>query len=268
MRLTLTGAAGRLGGFLRPALLKAGHALRCCDLRRPPTPDERETWITGDLCDPGVADQALAGVEVVVHLAGSSSEQPLPQILANGHQATFEVFEAARRHGVRRVVYASSNHAFGLHPVTRRLRLNDAYRPDGLYGLSKVWGETLGRVYWEKHGIECVALRIGTCLGLAPRSRRELATWLGTEDLARLVLRGVEAVGVGFAPVWGVSANDRAWVDLREGNAIGYVPVQNAEEFAATALANSGDPDPIADRYQGGRFAAFDYTPDEQRPGI
>lgn len=268
MKLALTGAAGRLGRLLRPSLLKGGHSLTSTD-RAPGEPlTAAERWIEGDLREAGVADAVLEGAQIVIHLAGTPNEQPLPQVLANNHEALFQLFESARRQRVRRVVYASSNHAFGLHPVTRRLRLGDAYRPDGFYGLSKVWGEALGRMYWEKHGIECVALRIGTCLGLAPRNRRELSTWLGNDDWTRLVACAIDAEAVGFAPVWGVSANTRAWVDLTEGNAIGYVPKQDAEAFAATALAATARPDPVADRYQGGPFVTIDYTPDKDRPGV
>jgi uronate dehydrogenase len=268
MKIALTGAAGRMGRVLRHPLLKAGHTLLCSDRSALEPLGDSERWVAGDLGDPAVADAALAGTEVVIHLAGTPNEQALELVLANNHQALYQVFEAARRHRLRRVIYASSNHAFGLHPVTRKLRLNDAYRPDGFYGLSKVWGEALGRMYWEKHGIECVALRVGTCLGVAPRNRRELSTWLGTEDWIRLVTCALEAEAVAFAPVWGVSNNRRAWVDLTETNAIGFRPQQDAEDYAATALAAAATPDPIADRYQGGSFVTLDWTPDEQRPGL
>jgi uronate dehydrogenase len=267
MKVALTGAAGRLGRALRPVLIKAGHELRSTDLGDPPELLRGETWHRGDLREPAVVDALLQDIEVVVHLAATSNEQAFALVLENNHRALFELYEGARRCKVRRIVQASSNHAFGMHLVTRKLRLNDAYRPDGFYGLSKVWGEALARMYWEKHGIEGVALRIGTFMGCPPRSPRELATWLGGEDLARLVTLAVEAEGVGFAPVWGVSNNTRAWVDLSEGNALGYEPTQDAERYSADVLSKPGPVDAIADRYQGGRFVTQDYTPDEERPG-
>lgn len=267
MRIALTGADGRIGRAVRPALLREGHTLHSTDLRAAAPLDARETWTCGNLLEPAVIDRVLDGAEAVVHLAGNSNEQPVADLLQNNHRALAELYEGARRHRLRRVVLASSNHAFGLHPVTRKLRLNDAYRPDTFYGLSKVWGEALARMYWEKHGIECVALRIGTFMGAPPRNRRELATWLGLDDLQQLVVKSLAAEAVGFAPVWGVSANTRAWVDLDEPNAIGYVPTQNAESFAADAMSSSGEPDPVAERYQGGRFVTGDYTADEDRPG-
>ncbi|RYG76424.1 NAD(P)-dependent oxidoreductase [bacterium] len=267
MRIALTGADGRIGRAVRPALLRAGHELHSTDLRTAAPLDACERWSTGNLLDSDHVDRVLEGADAVVHFGGNSNEQPLPQILANNHQALFELYEGARRQRVKRVILASSNHAFGLHSTTRKLRLNDAYRPDCFYGLSKVWGEALGRMYWEKHGIECVALRIGTFMNAPPRNRRELATWLGIDDLHQLVNKSLEAEAVGFAPVWGVSANTRAWVDLDETNAIGYEPKQDAEAFAADAMSASAEPDPVADRYQGGRFVTIDYTPDESRPG-
>lgn len=266
MKVALTGADGRIGRAVRPALLHAGHLLQSTDLRDAARVDPRESWITGDLRDPATVDRVLSGQEAVVHLAASSGEPPVATLLENDHRALVELFEGARRHRVRRVVLASSHHAFGLHPVTRKLRLNDAYRPDGFHGLSKMWAEALGRMYWEKHGIECVALRIGTFADAPPRNRRELATWLGVDDLRQLVVNALEAEAVGFAAVWGVSANTRAWIDRDEPNVIGYTPKQDAEGFAADALAATGAPDPVADRYQGGRFVTIDYTPDELRP--
>jgi uronate dehydrogenase len=151
--------------------------------------------------------------------------------------------------------------------VGTKLRLDAPYRADCFYGLSKVWGEEYARMYWTKHGIETVALRIGTFMGCPPRSARELASWLGSEDFAQLVTCAVSAPDVGFAPVWGISANTRAWYDLTEPNAIGYVPTQDAEDWAAgVATQPVAAPDPVADAFQGGRFVTGDWTPADRRP--
>ncbi|MBK9252604.1 MAG: NAD(P)-dependent oxidoreductase [Proteobacteria bacterium] len=169
-------------------------------------------------------DQALEDIEVVVHWAASLNVPDFNLVLENNHRMVCELYEGARRHAVRRIVYASSNHAFGLYEPGTRLRLDAPYRADTFYGLSKVWGEELGRMYWTKHGIETVALRIGTFMNLPPRNVRELSSWLGLEDLEQLVQLAVEVPGVTFAPVWGISANTRAHYDLTEANVIGYVP--------------------------------------------
>lgn len=271
MKVLVTGAAGRLGRACRPALRQAGHALRITDLASTtlePAPGEEA--LAGALGDPSFIDRALAGVEVVVHWAATSNEQAFPLVLENNHRMLYELYEGARRHGVRRIVYASSNHAFGLHDTgTRlRLRLDAPYRADCFYGLSKVWGEELGRMYWTKHGIETVALRIGTFMNLPPRNVRELSSWLGLQDLEQLVRCAVEAPGVAFAPVWGISANTRAWYDLSEPNAIGFVPRQNAEDFASSLPPEpAAAADPVASRFQGGKFVTQSWTPEDRRPG-
>ena len=146
MKIALTGAAGRIGRVLREALLAAGFELHSTDRTEaawPPHP--REQFLLGDLRESAFVDRVLHGVDAVVHLAATSNEQAFGQILDNNHRALFELYEGARRQRLRRVVYASSNHAFGLHPVGLRLRLDAGYRPDCFYGLSKVWGEALGR---------------------------------------------------------------------------------------------------------------------------
>jgi uronate dehydrogenase len=162
-------------------------------------------------------------------------------------------------------VFASSNHAFGMYGVNDRLRLDAPYRPDGFYGLSKVWGEALARMYWDKHGIEGISLRIGTTMGRPPENERQLSTWMGTEDLVQLVMRCIETPDVGYAAVWGVSANTRSYYDLDEGNAIGYRPVQDAEAWADDIRKQPNPLDPIARQFQGGQFVTTDYTPPERR---
>lgn len=269
MKILATGAAGRLGRACRQPLRQAGHALRITDLAGASLdPVQGEEPLSGNLGEQAFIDRALAGMEVVVHWAATSNEQAFPLVLENNHRMLFELYEGARRHGVRRIVYASSNHAFGLHDTGTRLRLDAPYRADCFYGLSKVWGEELGRMYWTKHGIETVALRIGTFMNLPPRNARELSSWLGLEDLEQLVQRAVEAPGVGFAPVWGISANTRAWYDLSEPNAIGFVPRQNAEDFASSLPAEPATADPVASRFQGGKFVTQSWTPEAGRPKL
>ena len=268
MKILITGAAGRLGRASRRPLLQAGHQLRIADLPASTLePIAGEEALTGNLCEPTVMDQALQGIEVVVHWAAALNVPDYKAVLENNHHMVCELYEGARRHGVRRIVYASSNHAFGLHDPGTRLRLDAPYRADTFYGLSKVWGEELGRMYWTKHGIETVALRIGTFMNLPPRNVRELSSWLGRDDLEQLVRLAVEVSGVTFAPVWGISANSRAYYDLSEANAIGYVPRQNAEDFASS-LAPEAAPtaNDVSRRFQGGNFVTQSWTPEDQRP--
>ena len=211
MKVALRGASGNVGRILREERPQRGVDLRSAGGSQPLTPlRDGEEVMHGDLRDPAVVDALLRGVDVLVHMAGTSVERPLPEIIENNLVALHQVYEGARRHGVKRVVFASSNHAFGMHPVGSRLKLDADFRPDGFYGLSKVWGEAMARMYWDKHGIEGIALRIGTAMGRPPENERQLSTWMGTEDLVQLVMRCIEAKDVGHAAVWGISANTRS----------------------------------------------------------
>lgn len=266
-KVALSGAGGIVGGILRKALQQRGVNLRSAGWQPLEPLHAGEDLVHGDLRDPAVVDRLLAGVDVLIHLAGTSVERPLPEIIDNNLRALVEVYEGARRHGVRRIVFASSNHAFGMYRTTDRLPLDAPVRPDGFYGLSKVWGEALARMYWDKHGIEGISLRIGTCMGKPPENERQLSTWLGTEDLLQLVTRCIEAQDVGYTAVWAISNNTRAWYELAEGNAIGYAPVQDAERWADEVLAQPNTMDAVARTFQGGTFASHDYTADAARAG-
>jgi uronate dehydrogenase len=262
-KIALTGAGGQLGTVLRKALVERGANLRCAGGSRPLTPlTAGEDVMHGDLRDPAIVDRLLQGVDVLVHFAGTSVERPLPEIIDNNLRALVEVYEGARRNGVRRVVFASSNHAIGMYPVSERLDLDCAVRPDGFYGLSKVWGEALARMYWDKHGIESVCIRIGSCVE-RPSEPRHLSTWLGHADLLHLIDRCIEVPELGFMVVWGVSANTRSWWDNSGAERLGFRPTQNAEDFASQVLAKPNPLDRLGQRYQGGSFVGLNYTRDE-----
>jgi uronate dehydrogenase len=224
-----------------------------------------EDVMHGDLRDPAVVDRLLDGVDVLIHLAGTSVERPLPEIIDNNLRALVEVYEGARRQGVRRVVFASSNHAIGMYRVTEHLKLDCALRPDGFYGLSKVWGEALARMYWDKHGIESICVRIGSCLD-RPTEPRHLSTWFGHRDLIHFLDRCIEAEDVGFMIVWGVSANTRSWWDNGGAERLGYQPTQNAEVYAAQVLGGPNPLDALGQRYQGGSFVGLDYSREDTEP--
>ena len=265
-KVALSGASGNVGRILRVELQKRGVDLRSAGGRTALEPlHPGEDVMHGDLNDPANVDRLLAGVDVLVHMAGTSVERPLPEVVQNNLIGLHQIYEGARRHKVRRVVFASSNHAFGMYSVDEKLRLDAAVRPDGFYGLSKVWGEAMARMYWDKHGIEGISLRIGTTMGRPPENERQLSTWMGTEDLVQLIMRSIEAKDVGYANVWGISANTRSYYDLSEGNAIGYAPTENAEKWAEEILKQPNPLDPVAQRFQGGQFVTIDYTTPDQR---
>jgi uronate dehydrogenase len=251
--------------MLRRRLPSLGFELRSSELHPLEPLNAGEQVVHGDLRDAATVDALLKDIDVLVHMAGTSVERPLDEIIDNNLRALCEVYEGARRNGVRRVVFASSNHAFGMYPTESTLTLDAPYRPDGFYGLSKVWGEALAQMYWDKHGIEGVSLRIGTCHGRPPDDPRQLSTWLGEDDLVQLVTRSIEAEGIGHVAVWGISANTRSYYDLSEGNDIGYEPRQDAEVFAAAVEAKPNPLDELAQEFQGGSFATWGYTPPGSR---
>jgi uronate dehydrogenase len=268
-KIALSGAGGQLGRFLRVALPKRGYDLRSAGGHTPLVPAyEGEDVMHGDLRDAAVVDRLLQGVDTLIHMAGTSVEKPLPEIIENNLRGLVEVYEGARRHGVRRIVFASSNHAIGMYPVEDKLQLDCEFRPDGFYGLSKAWGESLGRLYWDKHGIETVNVRIGSCLP-KPTEFRHLSTWFGHEDLFHMIDRVINVESIGFAVVWGVSNNTRSyWAQegaSDDAKRLGYEPKQNAEDWAEEILAQQNPLDATAQRYQGGSFASFDFTPSEKR---
>ncbi|MDM0112133.1 NAD(P)-dependent oxidoreductase [Variovorax sp. J22R133] len=259
-KIALSGAAGQLGSVLRSALIARGVPLRSAAGSKPLAPlVDGEDLMHGDLRDSAVVDQLLDGVDVLIHLAGTSVEKPLPEIIENNLRALVEVYEGARRNGVRRIVFASSNHAIGMYPVTEKLDLDCQLRPDGFYGLSKMWGEGLARMYWDKHGIESICVRIGSCVE-RPTEPRHLSTWFGHEDFLHFIDRCVEAEDVGFLVVWGVSANQRSWWDNSGAERLGFKPKQDAEAFAAEVLAKPNPLDALGQRFQGGSFVGINYS--------
>ncbi|NYH17267.1 NAD-dependent epimerase/dehydratase family protein [Paraburkholderia bryophila] len=266
-KIALSGAGGQLGAVVRAALVARGTPLRSAAGSKPLTPlVEGEDVMHGDLRDPAIVDRLLDGVDVLIHLAGTSVERPLPEIIDNNLRALVEVYEGARRQGVRRIVFASSNHAIGMYPVTEHLELDCALRPDGFYGLSKVWGEALARMYWDKHGIESICVRIGSCLE-RPTEPRHLSTWFGHRDLLHFLDRCVEAEDVGFLTIWGVSANTRSWWDNSGAERLGYQPTQDAEAFAEEILARPNPLDALGQRFQGGSFVGIDYSRTDESAG-
>src|SRR3954465_12908503 len=265
-KVALSGASGGIGRVLRPALLERGVDLRSAGGTKPlEALSPREEVMHGDLREPEVVDRLLEGIDVLIHLAGTSVERPLPEIIENNLKALHEIYEGARRHGVKRIVFASSNHAFGMYSVEDKLSIDAPFRPDGFYGMSKAWGEDMTRMYWDKHGIEGISVRIGSTLE-RPTEFRHLSTWFGYEDLTQFMMCCIEAREVGYLAVWGVSNNTRSYWDNSVAERIGYRPVQDSEDYADEVLRQPNPLDPLAQQFQGGSFTTMDYTPPEERP--
>jgi uronate dehydrogenase len=266
----VTGAAGRIGTWLRGGLPERGWAVRCLDIV--PVPDERpgEEQIVGDVTDLAAMVDATEGASAVVHMAGIAGESTWPAISHANIEGTYCVLEAARRSGVSRVVLASSNHATGYtpRPDGGLLREVDAPpRPDTYYGVAKVTMEALGSLYVDRYGLDVVCLRIGSA-SAEPTTTRQLATWLSPADTVSLFDAALTAPSPGFAVVWGVSANTRNWWDLTAARALGYEPADDAEVYAEALIEVHGEPDLTVPEHArvGGEYttAAFDAENFEQ----
>ncbi|WP_424535299.1 NAD-dependent epimerase/dehydratase family protein [Sphaerisporangium viridialbum] len=232
--ILVTGAAGSIGACLTSGLPEYGHTLRLLDRTPIHNADSSQhEVICGDISDPAVLEQAMKGITAVVHLAGiPSTSATFEELLTANIEGTYLVFEAARRAGVERVVYASSNHSVGFTPRGELVPADTPVAPDSHYGVSKAYGEALGRYYSDRYGMRVAALRIGT-FDRRPPNARALATWISPGDMVRLVHACLTAPDLTYAPVWGVSANTRAWWDPAQGAALGYEPRDDAEVYAA-----------------------------------
>ena len=231
MRVLLTGAAGAIGACLREGLRGEVEELRLSDVREVGDLAPGETFVRADVTDPAAVDRAVEGVEAVIHLGAVPDEAGFDVLAGPNLHGAFHVFDAARRLGVRRVIYASSNRITGFEPSARRLGGGEAPRPDGLYGATKAWGEALGRLYHDRFGLEVVSVRIGS-FEREPSEPRHLFTWLSHGDAVRLFRACLTAPDVGYACVYGASANARGWWDLGPARALGYEPADDAERFA------------------------------------
>jgi uronate dehydrogenase len=254
-RILLTGAAGNLGCQLRPRLKRYCDQLRLSDRADLGTAAEGEELVQADLADQDAVHGLLAGVDVVVHMGGVSTEQAWGAILDANISGLVHLYEAARAHGVKRIVFASSNHVTGFYRQDEVISPKDPIRPDGLYGLSKAFGEGLAQLYWDRFGIETVSLRIGSSFP-APRDRRMLATWLSYDDAERLVVAALSAPVVGHTIVYGVSDNPLTWWDNTSARHVGFRPQDSSEVFRAEIEQRQGaidSSDPAA-RFQGGAF--------------
>lgn len=253
-RLLLTGATGGLGRALRPRLAELARTLRLSDITEAPTAAPGTEWIKCDLADGAAVHELLRDVNAVVHLGAVSIEGPFEPIMQANILGVFHLYEAARRHGVKRIVFASSNHVIGFYRQGERIDANAPPRPDGNYGVSKAFGEQLSRFYFDRYGLETVCLRIGSSFE-QPKDRRMLVTWLSYDDLFDLVRRALLAPAVGHTIVYGASANRDPWWDNTQAAHLGWTPRDSSERFRA-AIENKPPPapdDPAA-QYQGGAF--------------
>ena len=256
-KIVLTGAAGRLGSYLREPLLKMADELVSTDLVDDiGTLYEGETYVRADLANLDEILPLLEVADMVVHFGAIGDESPFEAILGPNIIGAYNIWEAAFRNGVRRVVYASSIHAVGMHPKTEFIGTDAPHRPDTFYGLAKCFAEDLASLYWYKRGVEAVCLRILSCAQVT--NARAVGSWLSYDDLIHLVERAISTPVTGFSIVYGVSNNDRAPVDNAKASFLGYRPKDNAEQFAAKIFAETPPVDihDAGNMCHGGPFAS------------
>lgn len=256
-KLVLTGAAGRLGSYLREPLSKLCDELVSSDLFDDiGTLYPGERYQKAELASLDEVSALMEGAEMVVHFGAIGDERPFETLLGPNFIGAYNVWEAAYRHKLRRVVYASSIHAVGMHRKQDFIGTDAPHRPDTFYGLAKCFAEDLASLYWDKRGVESVCMRILSAAQV--NNPRALGSWLSYDDLIQMVTRAIEAPTTGFTVVYGVSNNDRVPVDNSKAAYLGYRPRDNAEQFAARVLAEAPPADPTdpAQMCHGGPFAS------------
>ena len=256
----ITGATGGVGTWLRKEL--AGrYTLRLSDVRPIRKLQKGESFMQADVSKMSDMLRITKGVEAIVHLGGFSVEGPWEVIHKANIVGCYNAYEAARRNGVKRFVFATSNHAVGFYPRTTTIDHRVTMKPDSRYGVSKVFGEALGSLYSDKYGMEVFLIRIGN-VNNKPIDKRRLSIWVSPRDLAQLVQIGIDHPQVRFEIVYGISDNRRAWYDNANAVRLGYRPQDRSEDYAAEILAKEQPGDPRAEKYQGGTFVHVEEVED------
>jgi uronate dehydrogenase len=255
-KIVLTGAMGRLGSYLREPLTKLADEVVSSDiLDGPASLYAGESYVKADLSNLDEMVALLEGADMVVHFGAIGDEAEWDAILQSNIVGAYNVWEAAHRNGVKRVVYASSVHAVGMHKSTDVIGLDAPHKPDTYYGLAKCFCEDLASLFWDKRGIESVCMRIFSAASVT--NSRSLGTWLSYDDLIHLVEQSITTPVVEFTKVWGISNNDRMVVDNSGAAHLGYKPQDNAEVYAKEILAKTPpiDNKDLAHACIGGPFA-------------
>ncbi len=257
-RLLLTGAAGTLGRMLRPRMKRYCETLRVSDLAAMDPAGAGEEVVVAPLEDEAAMYALLEGVDAVLHFGGVSIEKPFGTVLPANIVGAYNLYEAARRRGTRRIVFASSNHVTGFYGQGETIPAHVVPRPDSYYGLSKAFGENLAQFYFDRHGLETVSIRIGSCLP-EPQDRRHLSSWISHDDMERLLVAALSAPVVGHSIVYGASDNRTTWWDNSQGKHVGYRPQDSSEPWRAAVEAAQPHIDPSRPeaRYQGGAFVVL-----------
>lgn len=254
-KIVLTGAAGALAKKLYP-LLRQNYDVRLSDIVTPEWLGPDDEFVAADLRDSGDVRAAVRGTDAIVHFGAIGDEDSWQSMLAVTIDGTYNVFEAARLEGIERVIFASSVHAIGYYPREQRIGIDAHVLPDSRYGVSKCCGEAIAALFAHKYGVRTLAIRIGNGTIDVPTDERLLSIWISSRDLCQLVRIGLDHPDIVYEIVYGASGNSRSFWDNSNAERLGYIPQDNAEDFAPELL-NAGPVEDVsrpAARFQGGRF--------------
>ena len=230
-KIVLTGASGRLGSYLREPLSKISKKLVSTDKDDIGKTLKNEVFKKIKLENFNQVDKILKKTDVIVHFGAYSNEGPFQEILEANILGAYNIWKSAKKHEIKRIIFASSIHSVGMYQVDQNINHKVMHKPDTFYGLSKSFGENLAQMYWDKCGIECLCIRILSCAKVT--SKRSLSTWLSYDDLIRIVIQSIKIKKLGFEIIYGVSKNKRSAID--NTNAVKKLKIKikdNAEKFS------------------------------------
>lgn len=254
-RILLTGAAGGLGKILRERIKPWANIVRLNDIGDMGEASEGEEIVQCNLADKDAVIAMMEGVEAVLHFGGISTEKCFEDILQANILGTYNLYEAIHKCHVKRVIFASSNHTMGYYRTTDLVDADMPTRPDGMYGISKCFGENLSRYFYDRFGIETVCIRIGSAFP-EPINKRMMVTYLSYDDLVEQLRCALFAPRVGHTITFGVSNNQEKWWDDRKALHLGFNPKDSSTKFAYKFPDNSNYPakDDVTTIFQGGGF--------------
>jgi uronate dehydrogenase len=266
MKVVMTGAAGGVGTMTRPHLVGAFDQMIVSDRREITELHDGETFVQADLTDMAAMERLLEGADGLIHLGGQPVEADWEAVHSANIMGLYNTYEAARRQGCTRIVFATTNHVVGYYRRQRTIDHTALPRPDSRYGVSKAFGEALGRMYADKYGLRVLNIRIGN-VDQRPVDVRRLSIWVSPRDLAQLFRIGLTHPDIHFEIVYGVSDNARSWWDNANAYRLGYAPEDAAEDYAEQVYAASREnpEDPIAAQFHGGPFCAIEFAGDVRR---
>jgi uronate dehydrogenase len=266
MRVVMTGAAGGVGTMVRPHLRGHFERLILSDRQNMTELEPGEAFVQADITDLADMERLLEGADGLIHLGGQAVEADWETVHAGNIVGLYNTYEAARRQGCNRIIFATTNHVVGFYRRARTIDHTAMPRPDSRYGVSKAFGEALGRFYADKFGMRVFNIRIGIA-DHQPVDVRRLSIWVSPRDLAQLMRIGLEHPDIHFEVVYGASRCARSWWDNANAYRLGYQPQDQAEDYAeeAHAAAARQPEDHITAQFHGGPFCAMEFAGDVKR---